>query len=323
MTPLARDLLAHYAIHARMLPWRLAPQGYAAGLLPDPYRVWLSESMLQQTQVKTVIPYYARFLQAFPSLPDLAQAEREQVFALWAGLGYYARAKNLHAGAGHVLRQHAGRFPSDAAALRAVPGVGVYTAAALQAIAFNLPVLPVDGNVRRVSARLFADEDLACKALALHVPAQAGADFAQALMDLGSGICTPRAPDCVRCPIERHCATRSDALPRPVVKTPKTLVSVTAWAVFDAAGRVHAPVRPIDGLWGGMRGLPLSEAPPFDDVQNVRRGKAFRHVLTHRVFHVTPVRAFRNKVDDAVDVNTPMPMIMRKCLQALAEAESD
>ena len=317
MTPLAAVLLQHYDRHARVLPWRLPPGDYAAGLRPDPYRVWLSESMLQQTQVRTVIPYFERFLQAFPDVHALAAAPREQVFALWAGLGYYARAKNLHAGAQMIAEHHAGIFPQDTEALRAIPGIGPYTAAAVRAIAFNLPDLPVDGNVRRVAARLFADEYADAGPLAAHVPSERPADFAQALMDLGSGICTPRRPLCLQCPLHALCAAPGDTLPPPRRRPTKEHLALTAWIITDARGHVYAPTRPEGGLWGGTRGLPLSDAAPFADVTDVRRHPPFRHVLTHRVFDVTPVTAFRAHFPDAVPVDTPMPTLMRKALKVL------
>ena len=190
---------------------------------PDPYRVWLSEIMLQQTTVATVGPYFDRFVARFPDIRALAAASLDEVLHAWQGLGYYARARNLHACARAVVAAHGGRFPDDPARLRALPGIGDYTAAAIAAIAFDRPVAAVDGNVERVVARLFAERDAACRAAkprlralaAALVPEQRAGDFAQAMMDLGATLCTPRAPRCVLCPWRADCAAAAArALPR-------------------------------------------------------------------------------------------------------------
>src|ERR1044071_134699 len=201
-------LLAWYDRHRRDLPWR-APAGQRA----DPYRVWLSEIMLQQTTVATVGPYFDRFVARWPSLRALAAASLDEVLHLWQGLGYYARARNLHACARAVVERHGGRFPEDIAALRALPGIGDYTAAAIAAIAFDQPFAAVDGNVERVMARVFAEftplpaakPRLRELTQALVPPGRAG-DFAQAVMDLGAILCTPRRPRCVLCPWRSDCA---------------------------------------------------------------------------------------------------------------------
>src|SRR5436190_8039950 len=189
-------LLAWYDRHRRVLPWR-ARKGERA----DPYAVWLSEIMLQQTGVKAVAPYYARFLARFPTVAELAAAPLDDVLKLWAGLGYYACARNLHACAKAVAERHGGEFPSTEDALRALPGIGAYTAAAIAAIAFDRRASPVDGNIERVIARLFAMEEALpgakprIRALAEQLtPQRRAGDFAQAMMDLGAGICTPKSP---------------------------------------------------------------------------------------------------------------------------------
>src|SRR5215472_5138299 len=195
-------LLAWYDRHRRALPWRALP-----GETPDPYRVWLSEIMLQQTTVKAVAPYYARFLARWPSVSALAASALDDVLKAWAGLGYYARARNLHACARAVVECHGGRFPADVAVLAALPGVGAYTAAAIAAIAFGRRATPVDGNVERVVARVFAVEvplpaaksDIRRLAESL-TPAERPGDFAQAMMDLGAMLCTPMRPSCAFCP---------------------------------------------------------------------------------------------------------------------------
>ena len=203
-------LLAWYDAHRRELPWRAR-----AGEAPDPYRVWLSEIMLQQTTVATVKERYAAFLARWPTIDDLARAPLDDVLAQWAGLGYYARARNLHACALAVVEAYQGRFPRDEAALRRLPGVGPYTAAAIAAIAFDQPCVAVDGNVERVIARLHAIETpprkvaplVREKAAALMSPARPG-DSVQALMELGALVCAPRTPDCPACPLSPDCAAR-------------------------------------------------------------------------------------------------------------------
>src|ERR1051326_9046518 len=200
-------LLVWYARHRRALPWRSAP-----GEVADPYHVWLSEIMLQQTTVATVAPYFGRFVARWPSIFALAAASLDEVLHLWQGLGYYARARNLHACARVVVERHGGRFPSDPAELRRLPGIGAYTAAAIAAISFDRRTAAVDGNVERVVARLFSvaaplpDAKPRLRALAESlVPHRRAGDFAQALMDLGAVLCTPRRPRCVLCPWREDC----------------------------------------------------------------------------------------------------------------------
>src|SRR5215470_7421569 len=196
--PQAADLLAWYDRHRRALPWRARP-----GKRSDPYRVWLSETMLQQTTVKAVAPYYARFLARWPDLDALAAASLDEVLAAWAGLGYYARARNMHACARALVEIYGGQFPPSESALRELPGIGAYTAAAIAAIAFDQATTPIDGNIERVVARLYAlatplpagKAEIARHARAL-APARRAGDFAQALMDLGATICTPKKPAC-------------------------------------------------------------------------------------------------------------------------------
>src|SRR5262245_39825458 len=204
---IAASLLAWYGRERRDLPWRAGPSE-----TPDPYRVWLSEIMLQQTTVKAVLPRYAAFLRQWPNVKALAAAELSQVLAAWAGLGYYARARNLHACARAVMTQHGGKFPKNEAALRELPGIGDYTAAAIAAIAFGQRATPVDGNIERVIARLFAvttplpAAKAEVKALAATLtPERRAGDFAQAMMDLGATICTPRRPACALCPLRPDC----------------------------------------------------------------------------------------------------------------------
>jgi A/G-specific adenine glycosylase len=263
-SPSAKDLLAWYDRHRRVMPWRTLP-----GQSPDPYRVWLSEIMLQQTTVAAVGPYFDRFLARFPTVQDLAHAEEPAVMAAWAGLGYYARARNLHAGAKAVIAA-GGVFPADIAALRSIPGIGPYTANAVAAIAFGIPVVPVDGNVERVTARLFAIEAplpaskpaLAAAAATLNQAPEAKArasDFAQALFDLGATICT-RRPACAICPWSRPCRGRAAGiagdLPRKAAKQARPQRYGALFFLTDTSGQVLLRRRPPRGLLGGMTELP-------------------------------------------------------------------
>ena len=265
MYPQSADLLAWYDRHRRQLPWRALP-----GETPDPYRVWLSEIMLQQTTVKAVAPYFARFTARWPNVRSLAAAPLEDVLRLWAGLGYYARARNLHACAKAVVERHGGLFPESQAELGTLPGIGHYTAAAIAAIAFGARAAAVDGNVERVVARLFAVEDelpaakprVRTLAEGL-VPAERAGDFAQALMDLGATICTPKKPACALCPWMGGCAARRRGDPETFpVKAPKKegrLRRGAAFVVARADGAVLLRTRAPKGLLGGMTEVPTTE----------------------------------------------------------------
>ncbi|MET0868184.1 MAG: A/G-specific adenine glycosylase [Pseudorhodoplanes sp.] len=268
----ASSLLAWYDRHKRTLPWRAE-----SGVKPDPYRVWLSEIMLQQTNVKTVAPYYARFLSRWPSVAELAEERLEEVLKLWAGLGYYARARNLHACARTILENHAGRFPDTEAELRTLPGIGAYTAAAIAAIAFERKATPVDGNIERVIARLFAVEEKlpAAKAriqalAATLTPERRAGDFAQAMMDLGSTICTPKRPACALCPWNEPCLARrrgdQETFPRKAEKREGKLRRGAAFVVLRADGALLARTRPDKGLLAKMTEVPTTEwSHDFDD----------------------------------------------------------
>ena len=257
-------LLAWYDRHRRVLPWR-PPQGRR----PDPYAVWLSEIMLQQTGVKTVGPYFEKFLARWPSVAALGRASLDDVLRMWAGLGYYSRARNLHACAVAVLRDHGGVFPDTEEGLRALPGIGPYTAAAIAAIAFDRRTMPVDGNIERVVSRLFAVEELLPQAkptiqrlaATLLGDCRAG-DSAQALMDLGSSICTPKKPACSLCPFLATCAARQrgdqESFPR---KAPKKSGALRRGAAFVVTRGDELLVRrrPEKGLLGGMTEVPGSD----------------------------------------------------------------
>jgi A/G-specific adenine glycosylase len=265
-------LLAWYDRHRRALPWRGAP-----GERPDPYRVWLSEIMLQQTTVKAVGPYYARFLVRWSNVEALAAAPLDDVLKLWAGLGYYARARNLHACARAVCERHGGRFPDTEDALRALPGIGDYTAAAIAAIAFDRRAAAVDGNIERVIARLHAIEmplpkakpEIRARAAAL-VPARRAGDFTQAMMDLGATICTPKRPACALCPLGAAQAARArgDAVtfPRKPPKANGKLRRGASFVALRADGCVLVRTRPANGLLGGMTEVPSTAwTHDFDD----------------------------------------------------------
>ena len=263
-SPHVADVLAWYDRHRRQLPWRAAP-----GRAADPYRVWLSEIMLQQTTVKAVGPYYRRFLDRFPTIRELAQAELDDVLKLWAGLGYYARARNLHGCAKAVIERHGGRFPASEAALRELPGIGDYTAAAIAAIAFDQRATPVDGNIERVIARLHAVEQelpgakpLIRQLAAALTPQRRAGDFAQALMDLGSTICTPKQPACALCPWTNACKARArgdaDTFPRKTPKIAGKLRRGAAFVVLRADGQMLVRTRAARGLLGGMTEVPNS-----------------------------------------------------------------
>ncbi len=261
----ADRLLNHYDRHARRLPWR-APPGTNA---TDPYRVWLSEVMLQQTTVAAVIPYFEAFTARWPTVADLAAADDADLMSAWAGLGYYARARNLLACARAVVRDRGGRFPSTEAELRSLPGVGAYTAAAIAAIAFGQRAVVVDANVERVVSRLFAiatplpaaRTEIGLRAESI-TPATRAGDFAQAMMDLGATICTARNPACGICPLRDGCAAFATANPaafpvKAAKKAKPQRIGHVWWIIRGDA--VWLERRPGKGLLGGMRGLPTSD----------------------------------------------------------------
>jgi A/G-specific adenine glycosylase len=267
-------LLAWYDRSRRDLPWRYPP-----GTRADPYRIWLSEIMLQQTTVKAVIPYFETFTTRWPDVAALAAAPLDAVLAAWAGLGYYSRARNLHACAAAVVAEHGGHFPADEAALLTLPGVGPYTAAAIAAIGHGQKATPIDGNIERVVTRLYAIVEplpgakprvKAC-AQAL-TPEQRAGDFAQAMMDLGATVCTPRQPSCLICPLTKPCRARVEKiaadLPRKSPKPDRPIRYGTAFVVTRRDGAVLLRRRPESGLLGGMLEVPStdwSEVRPGDN----------------------------------------------------------
>jgi len=343
----AHTLLSWYDRHRRTLPWRSL-----TGEHPDPYRVWLSEIMLQQTTVTAVKPYYDRFLTLFPTIEALAQAPEQQVMAAWAGLGYYARARNLHACAKQVASL--GQFPSTVETLQALPGIGAYTSRAIAAIAFGIPVVPVDGNVERIVSRLFAitaplpksRPTLATLAATLNTEPEAwsrASDFAQALFDLGASICTPRSPACALCPWRPHCAAQKQGLAEQLpAKTPKTAKPNRYGAHFiirDATGALWLRHRPNEGLLGGMAELPGTAWTPTEWTDHAAHAAApihatwrrlgnVQHVFTHFALtltvYETDVTSFHPLGNqpgfpcppDALS-RQALPSVMRKCLALL------
>lgn len=263
-------LLRWYDANARDLPWRVPPGMSRRGVRPDPYHVWLSEVMLQQTTVEAVRPRFARFLGRWPDMAALAAAEEAEVMGEWAGLGYYARARNLIACALVVMRDHGGVLPQTRAELLTLPGIGPYTAAAIAAIAFGAPETVVDGNVERVMARLFAVEtplpvarrELAALAAGL-TPGERAGDHAQALMDLGATVCRPRVPDCAACPLASRCLAHQQniaaQLPRRQARAPRPLRHGFAYVGQREDGALLLERRPRRGLLGGMIGWPVSD----------------------------------------------------------------
>jgi A/G-specific adenine glycosylase len=315
------DLLAWYAQHARVLPWR----GNC-----NPYAIWVSEVMLQQTRVETVIPYFERWMRRFPSLASLAQASQQEVLAAWEGLGYYGRARNLHRAAQIVVREMNGELPRDRQALSRLPGVGRYTAGAIASLAFGLDVPALDGNIRRVLARVFnlteparspAGERRLWELAEEHLPPGRAGDYNQAMMDLGATICTPRAPNCPGCPVSRSCQAltlgvqgeRPVALQKPAI--PHYIVTA---AVIHREGQVLIAQRPQDGLLGGLWEFPGGKLQPGEDlaaclqreiceelgasVAVQERLGVYRHAYTH--FRVT-LHAFHCTLANG---NQPQPL---------------
>ncbi|MBE1285279.1 MAG: A/G-specific adenine glycosylase [Rhodobacteraceae bacterium] len=298
---MSAELLDWYDTHARKMPWRVAPSDGKAGIRPDPYRIWMSEVMLQQTTVAAVKEYFERFTRRWPTVHDLANAEDADVMGEWAGLGYYARARNLLKCARVVSRDHDGQFPDSYDALLKLPGIGPYTAAAISAIAFDQPATVLDGNVERVMARLHDIHDTlpgvkpVLKACAEELtPDKRPGDYAQAVMDLGATICTPKSPACGICPWRDPCAARvagtAAELPRKEPKKPKPTRHGWAYLARRADGAWLLERRPDKGLLGGMLGWPGSDwceaptqSPPFaGDWQDL--GAEVRHTFTH--FHL-------------------------------------
>lgn len=327
-TAFRKALLTHYQKHKRLLPWRETTDSYA---------IWLSEIMLQQTGVSTVIPYFNKFRETFPTIIDLANAEEEQVLHLWQGLGYYSRARNLHNCAKVIVNDYNGKFPSTEKKLLSLPGIGPYTAAAINAMAFNQPASVVDGNVERVISRLFAIKqplplskpiikelaaDLACPA----EPAQ----YANAIMELGATVCTPTAPKCEHCPVSTFCKVMNKdnkaEYPYKQKKQKNPVESGTAYCIFDKDGRIFLQKRPNKGLLANLWEVPSEgwrQALPITTVSNLLQGTQPKHIGTvkHMFTHFT-----LNLDVQRIDLNEsypewyqptalpPIPTLIRKVL---------
>jgi A/G-specific adenine glycosylase len=340
------QLLDWYDVHARSMPWRVPPNDRKAGVLPDPYGIWLSEVMLQQTTVAAVRDYWRKFMGLWPTVADLAAAQDADVMAAWAGLGYYARARNLLKCARVVVTDHGGVFPSDHDMLLTLPGIGPYTAAAVAAIAFDQPKAVLDGNVERVMARLYdvhtplpaAKTELMELAKDL-TPLERPGDYAQAVMDLGATICTPKSPACGICPWRDECIGRiagtAPMLPKKTPKKPVPLRRGIAYVVRRADGAWLLETRDPNGLLGGMLGFAGSDwsgdpqpAPPLDaDWQ--RLDATARHTFTH--FHLELEIMWARVPDDSQPARghfmphttfspTALPTVMRKVFDLVADS---
>ncbi|HWK65266.1 MAG TPA: A/G-specific adenine glycosylase [Rhizobiaceae bacterium] len=343
--PIAAPLLAWYDKHHRELPWRISPGAAAKGRRPDPYHIWLSEIMLQQTTVEAVKPYFRRFLEKWPDAASLAAASEDDVLKAWAGLGYYSRARNLKKCADLLSTDHGGRFPDTEDGLRRLPGVGSYTAAAIAAIAFGQPAAVVDGNVERVVARLRAiaaplpEPKAAIKDFVrLHVPMDRPGDFAQAMMDLGATICTPRRPSCMLCPLNGDCAALAAGDPELYpVKAPKADKPQRRGAAFVAVrdDAILLRKRPTSGLLGGMSEVPTTGWTARTDGDITTGGAPFpaqwrrvgtiTHVFTHFALELVvytadterhPAPAGYRWAQMADLHNEALPTVMKKAIEA-------
>lgn len=342
----APALLEWYDRHHRDLPWRTTPAAAKAGARPDPYHVWLSEVMLQQTTVEAVKPYFRAFLARWPDVASLAAAPVDDVMRAWAGLGYYSRARNLKRCAEAVAALPGGAFPRDEETLRTLPGIGGYTAAAIAAIAFDGQAAVVDGNVERVTCRLFAIETpmpAARPEIRRHVeamtPARRPGDFAQAMMDLGATICTPRRPACVLCPLREACmglvAGNPERLPVKAAKKRKPLRKGAAFVAVRGDGAVLLRKRADKGLLGGMSEVPTSDwtarqdgeesvsAAPF--AADWRRTGTIAHVFTHFALELAVYRADDVRIGAPADhwwsgadmiAGEALPTVMKKVVES-------
>jgi A/G-specific adenine glycosylase len=342
----APALLAWYDQNARELPWRIGPAAGKAGTQPDPYRVWLSEIMLQQTTVATVRQRYEEFLARWPSVGTLAAAPLDDVLGAWAGLGYYARARNLHKCAVEVDAR-GGEFPGTEEGLLALPGIGAYTAAAIAAIAFDQRAIVVDANIERVISRLFvidtplpASKPLIKDYAAKIWPNDRPGDFAQGLMDLGAGICKPKKPICSVCPLSFGCDAHrlgaADAYPKKAAKKPKPTRRGAVYALTNRRGEVLLERRPEKGLLGGMLGFPGTEwkevASAQDGAHPVAaewaRCGAIAHTFTHfhlqlEVYRASAPKGFRRGAGQQwkTPKDARLPTVMKKALDLMLAQE--
>ncbi|WP_427449814.1 A/G-specific adenine glycosylase [Litorimonas sp. WD9-15] len=336
-----RALLRWYDEQGRTLPWRVRPEDRARGVVPDPYAIWLSEVMSQQTTLPHATPYWRKFLAAFPTVTDLADADRDVVLSMWAGLGYYARARNLHKCAGVVRDEHSGTFPTDETTLLTLPGIGPYTAATIAAICAEEATNIVDGNVERVISRVFIYEPPLPKGrkglrelAGTLVRADRPGDYGQALMDLGATICTPKSPTCLLCPWEKWCVAHAKGVeteyPKKIKKV-KTPIRHGYAYILRHADKVLVERRPDGGLLGGMLGVPTSAwgEKPIDHSaapmkRNWEKVGDVKHVFTHFELRL---EVFVGEVDVmeegewTADISG-FPTVFRKVVEAALKTKS-
>jgi len=311
LTPIRRNLLGWYEKNKRDLPWRRTS---------DPYAIWISETMLQQTQVKTVVPYYEKFLKTFPTVAALNQAPLRQVLRLWSGLGYYRRAENLKMAARVIMHEHGGTVPADYGKLRALPGVGEYTAGAVLSIAFQKTYPAVDGNVRRVLGRVFNLGDAAKLRIMAQrlVPRWQPGNFNQSLMEIGASICLPREPRCLLCPLARHCLSHRENGTKKTAARRKLNFKNVTWplAIVRRGEKILLRRRSKPGLLAGLWEFPGGEKPARDSVvattrhhleelgatlRSQRRVGEIRHNITHRRIR-SPIFLIEVPADESIDL---------------------
>jgi len=334
-------LLKWYDEQGRCLPWRIRPEDRAKGIEADPYSIWLSEVMSQQTTLAHATPYWEKFLETFPSVTDLANAQREVVLSMWAGLGYYARARNLHKCAGVVRDEHGGVFPTDEKTLLSLPGIGPYTAATIAAICADEATNIVDGNVERVISRIFAYDDPLPKGrkglrelAGTLVRADRPGDYGQALMDLGAGLCSPKSPQCPLCPWSQWCkahAKGNETVYPKKDKKKKTPIRRGYVYVLNCGDKVLTEKRPDQGLLGGMLGLPTS---PWGDVpkdhssapmkRNWEKAGEIKHVFTHFELRLEVFVAQVEDMQEGVWIEdiSGLPTVFRKVLDCALKRKS-
>ena len=333
-------LLNWYDGNARALSWRVAPEDSKMGVKPDPYRVWLSEIMLQQTGVKVVEPYFQKFVRKWPKIHDLYSTTEAEVLAAWSGLGYYSRARNLKACAEIVCTKYQGKFPQDESLLLKLPGIGKYTSAAILTIAFGIPAIVVDGNVERIVARLFNLQDTLVKLkpqiyknVSSFSPKVRPGDFAQAMMDLGATVCKPKNPLCTKCPIQNFCKAfkkgNSTIIPKKAKKKIRILRKGYVYIGITKAEKIAMVVRPNDGLLGGMTCPPSSDWEPNIFPPNIPPiagswtilNQTVKHTFTHFDLELKVVFSYISEVPEnfiSTTLNqsliTSTPKVMRKAI---------
>ncbi|MCZ2203867.1 A/G-specific adenine glycosylase [Bartonella sp. A05] len=341
MHEISSRLLSWYDQNHRHLPWRITPEEQRKGIRPDPYKVWLSEIMLQQTTVEAVKPYFKKFLKLWPDLFSLSQASQDDIMKAWAGLGYYSRARNLKNCAHQLVKDYKGQFPQSVKTLRTLPGIGDYTASAIAAIAFGIPVAAVDGNVERVITRLFAIASVLPKAkpeikektqeiISLKRPG----DFAQAIMDLGATICTPRKPSCLLCPLQILCKAtkmqKTEAFPIKAASKKRPLKTASAFVVINENQQIYLEKRQSKKLLGEMTQIPNSigkddenalQSAPFS--ANWQFKGQITHIFTHfslrlNVYYTDDIREMKIENGWWCDIHhltkEALPTVMKKAI---------